>query len=271
MRCLQRFSLVAMVAVKLLAGSVVEPPLLEGFNDMYNLSFAAAHERFSAWEKGHPDDPRGPAFHAAAYLFSEFDRLRILQADFFTDNDSFSGAARIADPTAKRNFTEALQRSKTLADARLRAHPQDEVALFAAVTRFGLLADYEALIEKQNVRALSATKASRDLALRLLALYPDCYDAHLAEGVENYLLSQKPAPLRWLLRVSGAQTDKDAGIAKLRLTAEKGQYLRPYAQLLLAVAALRDHNRPEARRLLSVLAQRFPGNHLYRDELQKLR
>jgi hypothetical protein len=92
----------------------------------------------------------------------------------------------------------------------------------------------------------------------------------LAIGVENYLLSLKPAPVRWLLRLGGAQTDKDVGIVNLRLTAAKGRYLKPYAQLLLAVADLRDNNRAQARRTLTFLASAYPENRLYREELDKL-
>ena len=56
--------------------------------------------------------------------------------------------------------------------------------------------------------------------------------------------------MRWLLRIGGAQTDKEIGLERLRLTAEKGHYLQPYARLLLAVAALRDHRNDRARKLL---------------------
>ena len=63
-------------------------------------------------------------------------------------------------------------------------------------------------------------------------------DAYLAVGVENYMLSLKPAPVRWILHMTGAQTDKETGVRQLKLTAEGGRYLRPYARLLLAVAAV---------------------------------
>ena len=72
------------------------------------------------------------------------------------------------------------------------------------------------------------------------------------------------------MRLSGAQTDKQEGLAKLRLTAEKGHYLAPYARLLLAVAALRDHDRSQARMILSGLAEEFPRNPLYRKELARI-
>ena len=69
----------------------------------------------------------------------------------------------------------------------------------------------------------------------------------------------------------GAQADRETGLEKLRLTAEKGHYLLPYARLILAVADIRDKAPQKARLKLEWLAQEFPGNRLYREELAKLR
>ena len=76
--------------------------------------------------------------------------------------------------------------------------------------------------------------------------------------------------MRWLLRIYGAQADKTQGIEKLKLTAEKGHYLLPFARLLLAVAALRDKDKTRARELLGGLARDFPKNGLYARELSLL-
>jgi hypothetical protein len=119
--------------------------------------------------------------------------------------------------------------------------------------------------------ALSEVKQSRILAEQLLAKHPDYYDAYIAVGLENYLLSLKPAPVRWFLHMGGAQTDKQAGIEKLNLTAEKGHYLLPYARLLLAVADLRDHAPEKAKKRLEWLASEFPSNRLYKEELARLK
>ncbi len=134
----------------------------------------------------------------------------------------------------------------------------------------GLRADYLSLIEDRNLQALSEMKNGRILAEKLLNNDPGYYDAYLAVGVENYMLSLKSAPARWLLRLSGAQTSKEEGIKKMTLVAQNGHYLRPFARLLLAVQNLRDKNRAVARDLLAGLARDFPGNHLYASELAKL-
>jgi hypothetical protein len=244
----------------------------QGYKDMYNLAFDDAHQCFKDWERSHPRDPVGPVSDAAAYLYSEFDRLKILQSEFFVDNNAFfHRRTGIPDPVAKRNFEAALKHSNELAQAILKQSPDDERALFASVLELGLHADYTALIEKRYLASLDEVKQARAKAEYLLAKHPDCYDAYLASGFENYMLSLKPAPVRWFLRIEGAQTDKDTGLAELRLTAEKGHYLKPFAQLLLAVAALRDKNEREAKRLLSHLMTQFPGNPLYREEFKKIK
>jgi hypothetical protein len=70
--------------------------------------------------------------------------------------------------------------------------------------------------------------------------------------------------------MSGSETDKSIGLSDLKKTAENGHYLKPYARLLLAVAAIRDKDVGTARTLLSNLAAEFPANTLYASELSKL-
>ena len=249
-----------------------DPVSLEtGFRQMYNLDFDGAHQTFATWEGTHPEDPLGPASNAAAYLFGEFARLHILESELFVDDHKFEKRKRLdPDPATRIAFERELQRSEQIATQALSRSPDNCAALFARVMVGGLRGDYMALVEKRNFAALTTIKNARASAEKLLSKDPSYYDAYLAIGVENYLLGINRAPLRWLLRLGGAQTDKEEGLAKLRLAAEKGHYLAPYARLLLAVAALRDHNRVRARDLLAGLAQEFPQNPLYRRELDRI-
>ena len=81
---------------------------------MYNLAFANAHRCFKDWERNHPGDPMGPVSDAAAYLYSEFDRLKILQSEFFVnDNAFFRKRAGKPDPIARRDFEAALTAERT--------------------------------------------------------------------------------------------------------------------------------------------------------------
>jgi hypothetical protein len=262
-----RLSILALASC---AASVLcaEPtPLEVGYGQMYNLQFAEAHNTFAQYQRLHPDDPLGPASDAAAYLFTEFDRLHILQSEFFTHDEHFVTDHKLTpDPMLKQNFDAALSRAEMLSE---RA-PQDPDARFAAVLIHGLRSDYMALIEKHYVPSFKEMKMARTLAERLLEEHPKYYDAWIAVGVENYMLSIKPAPIRWLLRLGGGETDRALGLERLKVTAEKGHYLLPFARLLLAVAAMREHDNSRARDILEDLAKEFPHNPLYVQELARL-
>jgi hypothetical protein len=209
--------------------------------------------------------------NAAAYLFAEFDRLKILQSEFFVEDSVFKRRPKVvADPAVRRAFDAELSKAEQLSDEILSRSPEQADALFAKILTFGLRADYQALIERRYFDSLRVIKTSRATAEKLIDIEPSYYDAYLAIGVENYLLSLKAAPVRWMLQLGGAQTDRERGIENLRLTAEKGTYLCPYARLLLAVAALRNKDTAKARDLLSGLAREFPNNRLYAEELARL-
>ena len=204
-----------------------------GFRQMYDLQFDAAHKTFAEHQRTNPADPMGHVSNAAAYLFAEFDRLHILESELFVNDDKFESRSKLAaDPNVKNAFDAELAKANSLIDAALAKNPKDVNALFARVLVYGLSGDYIALIEKRDLKALSVVKQGRTLAESLLAVDPNCYDAYIAVGVENYLLSLKPAPVRWFLHMTGAQTDKDTGIRNLQLTAAKGRYLQPYARML---------------------------------------
>jgi hypothetical protein len=248
-----------------------QPELAQGFRQMYNLDFSSAHRTFRAYQNISNEDPLGFVADAAAYLFSEFNRLHILESDLFVNDEQFdSRSAEQPDPAVKASFEAALAHSDELVGKTLAKSPNNANALFARVLANGLRGDYAAMIEKRNLASLSYMKTSRATAQQLLAIDPTCYDAYLAIGVENYLLGSTPAPVRWVLRITGGQTDKETGVERLRRTAEKGYYLAPFARLLLAVAALRDKDKSTARMLLAGLAQEFPRNQLYSKELARI-
>jgi hypothetical protein len=174
------------------------------------------------------------------------------------------------DPRLKALFHSELALSEMLGAKQLAKDPASINALLAMTMVEGLRADYAALIERKDGASLSYTKKGRKSAERLLLVDAGCYDAYLALGVENYLLGTKPAPVRWILKAGGAKTNRDEGLQELELTAERGHFLKPFAKLLLAVAALRRHDDQNAKLILAELHREFPHNLLYQQELARL-
>jgi hypothetical protein len=101
-----------------------------------------------------------------------------------------------------------------------------------------------------------------DYAKKLLAVEPNYYDAYLATGVSSYIIGNLFAPVRWMLRFAGYSGTTEEGIRHLKITAERGRLLAPFARLLLAIASLRANNPAQARELLKGLSEEFPTNPL---------
>jgi hypothetical protein len=248
-----------------------ESEIYAGWLKMYDLKFYDAHRSFAMWKQTYPGDPLGPASNAAAYLFSELARLGALESELFVDDSRFKDRAKLRpDPATKALFVQEIAQADRLADAALQRSGADSNALFVKSLTLGLRADDAGLIEKQSFAALGYTKAARVFSEKLVQAKPEVADAYLGPGVENYLLSLKPAPLRVLLRITGSNVDRERGLEELGQTAAHGHYLEPFAKLLLAVAALRDKNPARARELLGELHRRFPDNELYAREMDRI-
>jgi hypothetical protein len=254
-----------------LPGADVASPLDQGFSGLYNLDFSGAQKYFAEWQRLHPEDPVGPVSEAAGFLFAEFNRLGVLEAQFYENDQAFAGRPKLTpDPALRNNFQAAIGRAETLFRARLAQDPKDRGALFARTLSLGLQADYAALIEKRNLASLHFTKQASASAQELLSVCHDCYDALLATGFSKYIIGSMAAPVRWILRLGGLPSDKQGGIADLQTTAEHGHYLAPFARILLAIAYVREKDKPRALVLLAGLQREFPGNTLFPREIGHL-
>ncbi|HEV2022003.1 MAG TPA: hypothetical protein VGQ94_05695 [Terriglobales bacterium] len=249
-----------------------DPPSLDqGFHLLYNLDFAGAEKQFHAWQSQHPEDAIGPAAEGAGLLFAEFDRMGILEGQFFADDSSFKEKNKLSpDPQIHARLDSALGRSEELARRRLAGSPQDADALLAMTMVYGLRADYAALIEKHNLASLRFSREASGWAEKLLAIQPDNSDAYLATGVHNYIIGSLAAPWRWILKLGGYSGDKQKGMADVERAAQHGRYLAPFGRILLAIAYVRDKDVARAREMLVSLNRDFPRNPLFPREIARL-
>ncbi len=97
---------IPVLAVLLAADMGSAPTALDlGYMQMYDLQFDTAHKTFAGYAQSHPNDPLAPASDAAAYLFAEFDRLHILQSEFFVHDDNFRHPKKLySDPAVRQGF-----------------------------------------------------------------------------------------------------------------------------------------------------------------------
>ena len=133
---------VALAIPALVAAPNIDPAVERGFRQMYDLNFDQAHKTFTQWERDHPADPIGPASNAAAYLYAEFDRLKILQSELFVEDGLFRRRPKpVSDPAVRLAFDGELSKADQLAGDILSRSPEQADALFAKVLVLGLRSD----------------------------------------------------------------------------------------------------------------------------------
>ena len=246
------------------------PELASGFRSLYIQNFTEAREKFSSWETQHPDEPFGEVAVAASYLFEEFYRQDVLSSDFFLNEKRFlHGIEGKPDAARMKSFQEAIRLARTLARRRLEKDERDPEALFALALSSGMESDADMILKKEHIEALKRLKEANEQAKRLLVEQPDADDAYVALGAANYIIGSLSGGTRFLLRFGGIHGDKKLGMEQLGKTIESGRYLKPFAKILLALAARRQKQDDLAQRLLRELSEEFPESPLYAAEYAK--
>jgi hypothetical protein len=250
----------------------VHPPTLEsGFHLLYETKFVEARSHFLAWQKAHPEDPLGYAWEATSCLFEDlYDKGVLTSAYFLDDKRFFAGAPGKENDERLVAFLAATDRAQNLARHRLKINSRDAEALYTLAVTTGMLADYNSLIERQQLRSLKFIRQSEAYAKALLAVRPDSADAYVSLGAANYIIGSLPAAKRFFLWLGGIRGDKELGMKQLAIAAKDGVYLRPFAEILLALAALREKQTGLARAEFQSLVAEFPENHLFVHELALL-
>jgi hypothetical protein len=248
------------------------PSLDDALNHLYNFDFAGAHAILDQLIASHPADPLPHAFRASACLFDELDRLGVLEGEFFTNDDWAYDKKRAPspDPAIRARLLQALNDTQSEGDAALRTNPRDKSALFALCISQGVTADYMALIDKRQFSSLSPSKRSNSYAQQLLQLDPKFYDAYVTAGFSEYVLGSLPFFVRWFVHFDNISGNKEIGKQHLELAAHQGHYLKAFASILLAIAAVREKRPADARAILQELARDYPRNPLFRKELARL-
>src|ERR1700737_3779080 len=230
------------------------PELTVGFDLLYEQKFAEAREVFASWESCNSEDPFGEVAVAASYLFEELHLQGVLTSDFFLNEKKFlHGIDGRPDPERMSHFREALARARELARERQKTNPVDGEALFALTLAAGMESDAESILQKKHLAGLKRMKEANGYAKQLLEQHPEATDAYIAPGIANYIIGSQSGGSRFALWFGGIHGDKKLGMEQVARTAENGRYLRPFAKIILALAARREKQDALAQRLFREL------------------
>lgn len=228
----------------------------------YNLDYADA---LAAFREATTDDPHD----ATAYSLSAATAwIALLFEQGAITVDDYLGQARAtlsrggASPDLVRAFNDDLGRAQTLAEARLRDHPDEAEAHYRVGTVFGFRASYLATVEGRVFASLGPGRRAYREHERVLAIDPSRHDAGLIVGLYRYTIAALPAPLRLIARVVGFDADRSGGLALVEQAARYPSDVQSNALFTLILIYNRESRYDEALAVIGELQQKFPRNRL---------
>lgn len=183
---------------------------------LYNLEFTRAFRTLQELTDTHPDHPVGPAMLAAAKWWQ----------------------ARYSYVKPDEAATEDIEKIITRAVALSRAHAakpglECEGKFFLGGS-LGIRAHWELLRGNWYRAAMGAREAV--LTLKPLESCSEwAHEALFGLGHYEYTASRLPWSLRWISRLVVGSADRDGGLAKLEIAAERAKWVRNDAQATLAL------------------------------------
>jgi hypothetical protein len=243
-------------------------PMHRAFNRLYNFDFAGSQAIIEGHLQSNPEDSLAYALRGAVCLFTEFNRLKILDIDFFSNDDKITDKKRLKpDAAARFQIFEATAEARKKAAVRLVQHPEDRTALFALCMAAGLELEYTLMVEKKYLRSYALSKETQGYAQKLLALNPPACDAYVTLGSAEYVVANLNFFFRIFARFDGIEGSKQKAIGNLRQAIDYGLYYQPYAKILLTVVYLREKRIEDALLLMKELKRDFPENPLFGREV----
>lgn len=237
--------------------------LAHAYDLAYNLDHDAAVDAFEAAIAAAPDDPAAHRGLAAMTWM----RLLFLRGTLTVD-DYFGGVTpKNVDlpeppPELTAAFDEHSTRALALAEAMVRADPDDADAHYQLGASLGLTASYRATIHGETIGALKPAKAAFTAHERVLELDPSRKDAMLVVGTYRYLVSTLPLPIRMMARMIGFGGGKEEGLRLIREAASYEGDTRTEAEFGLVLLYSRERNFAAAQRVLRDLKRRYPRNRV---------
>ncbi|MBV8906576.1 MAG: hypothetical protein JOZ22_23290, partial [Acidobacteriia bacterium] len=148
--------------------------------------------------------------------------------------------------------------------------PNDTEALYAKGITYGLRSNYFWLVKKAWHASLSDATAARRAHTRVTELDHNNIDAHLVQGLHDYVVGSLPLIWRSFGFLAGIHGDKEKGIQIVSQVAQQGQRNRIDAQFLLCALYRRENQPMRAVPIVAELSRRYPRNFLLRLELSQM-
>ena len=232
----------------------------------YNLDHQQALATFEQSIAADPDDPAGYRLAAATIWITLLFQQGAITVEDYLGQARAEVTRAAPDAALAAQFHRYLQRARTIADERLRQHPDDADAHFQAGAASGVEASYIATIDGRLASSIGAARRAFSEHSRVLELAPGRDDAGLVVGLYRCAVAELSALPRLFAFFAGFRGDRDLGLRLVEEAAQHPGEVQPNALFTLVLLYNRAGRYDDALRVLGQLQDRYPRNRLLRLE-----
>jgi tetratricopeptide (TPR) repeat protein len=221
------------------AGGDVRALMRQGVDQLYNVDFDGAARSFDAAIKAAPNDPRGYFYRANVHLFSYLFSRRQEQL---------------------KSYLSMSDRAISIAERRIKANSADtEAKLFLGMT-YGYKAIANARAENVMAAAVSARTCYATLN-EVVQNNKKAYDAYLGLGIFHFIFGSVPEAGQFIAGMGGFKGDAPLGVREIETAANRGDYFKQDAQLILALLNIYYREQvSQGLASLSAISKKYPKN-----------
>ncbi|MDQ3020273.1 MAG: DUF3808 domain-containing protein [Bacteroidota bacterium] len=227
------------------SGSVPDTKVLDGLNDVYNLKFDGAENKFRQLQKSDPNDIKGYFYESLLYFY------RALPS---RDEIFFEKYLKLSDNVIEK------------AEKNLDKNENDFDALYYK----GLSHSYRSLLmlslNKSLLQAASNGNEGYRILTSLIEKKPDYYDAYMGLGLYKIAIGFVPEKFQWLLSLIGFNGNIKEGVKLLRTSMQYGDYTKTDSKVFLSIFSLKEREDSDilALDLSKELTQEYPGSAVFK-------
>lgn len=219
--------------------------VLEGLNDIYNLRFEDAENRFRSLQKTNPSDLRGYFYESILYFYKALPSR---------DNNAFEKYIDLSEIV--------IEKAENILDK----NENDYDALYYK----GLSHSYRSLLmlslNKSLLKAASNGNDGYRILTSLINKNPQYYDAYMGIGLYKIAIGFVPQKYQWLLSMIGFSGNIKEGMSMLRKSMENGKYTKVDSKVFLSIFSLKEKEEDDKQSLIfsKELTEAYPESPVFR-------
>jgi hypothetical protein len=249
----------------------LEPLAKQAWEHFYNLDYEGAEKLDQQIIHEHPNDPMAWNFLLTTVVFRELYHQDLLDTTYYAHDSFLTNKRQIDIPQATRNQIEDLtNKAIGLADAEIKANPNDANAYFARGYAKGIHASFITLADHAFATAARQGYSARNDSEQALKIDPNYADARMAIGIQQFAVASLPRWVRLIVGIVGVGGNKQEGLNNLKIAIEHGVVTPVESRTILSLFLRHDGRYPEALMVQRGLAEQYPHDYLFRLEVANL-